>query len=89
MERIKSELEQWLPDQLPGARVEVDPLRRGYKISGIVIWQGFDGLEPIDRYALLRKHLHSHFSPEEQGRISMIITLTPAEYAVYREPQLA
>ena len=88
MERLKAVLEDWLPQQLLGARVEIDPLRRGYKISGIVIWQGFDGLEPIDRYTLLWKHLRAHLNRKDQARISMIITLTPAEYAVLREPQL-
>ena len=88
MEHLKSALEEWLPQQLPGARVEIDPLRRGFKISGIVIWQGFDGLEPIDRQQILWAKLRAHFSREDQLRIAILITFTPAEYAVHREPQL-
>lgn len=89
MERLKSALETWLPDQLPGLRLDFNPLRRGSKLSGVVVWQGFDGLEPIDRQNLLWSKLQTHFSREDQLRISLLITLTPAEYAVYREPQLA
>ncbi len=88
MERIKTALEKWLPQDLPGARVEIDPLRRGFKISGIVVWQGFDGLEPIDRQHTLWNKLRAHLSPEDQLRVTILISLTPAEYAVFREPQL-
>ena len=89
MERIKTALEKWLPQDLPGAQVEVDPLRRGFKISGIVVWPGFDGLEPIDRQHILWDKLRLRFNQEDQNRITILITLSPAEYAVYREPQLA
>ncbi len=88
MEQLKSALEEWLPQQLAGAMVEIDPLRRGFKISGIVIWQGFDGLEPIDRQSMMWKKLRAHFSREDQLRIAILITFTPAEYAVHREPEL-
>lgn len=88
MERLKLALEEWLPQDFPGAKVEIDPLRRGYKISGIIVWQGFDGLEPLDRYNLLWQTIRIHFSQEDQLRITMVIPLTPAEYAVHCEPQL-
>ena len=88
MEQLKSALEEWLPQQLPGAEVEIDPLRRGFKISGIVIWQGFDGLEPIDRQSIMWKKLRAYFSREDQLRIAILITFTPVEYAVHCEPQL-
>ena len=89
MERLKLALEEWLPQEFPGARVEIDPLRRGFKISGIVVWQGFDGLEPIERYNLLWRGIRSRFNQDDELRITMIIPLSPAEYAVHREPQLA
>ena len=88
MERIKNALEKWLPQDLPGAQVEIDPLRRGFKISGIVVWPGFDGLEPIDRQHILWDKLRARFSPEDQLRITILISLTPAEYAVFRDPEL-
>jgi acid stress-induced BolA-like protein IbaG/YrbA len=88
MERLKSALEKWLPQDLPGMQVEIDPLRRGFKISGIVVWQSFEGLEPIDRQQILWEKLRARLSREDQLRIAILITFTPAEYAVHREPQL-
>lgn len=89
MERLKKELEQWLTEQFPGSEVSLELGRPGTKLSGILAWKGFDGLEPIDRQSLLRRTIRSRFSREDELRISIIITLTLAEYAVYREPQMA
>lgn len=89
MKRLKRELEQWLPEQFPGSEVSLELGRSGAKLSGILVWKGFDGLEPIDRQSLLRHAFRSHLNREDQLRISLIITLTPAEYSVYREPQMA
>ena len=89
MERLRQQLELWLPEQFPQAEIVLDPARRGQKIGGILAWEGFAGLEPIDRQGLLWRALRAHFSREDQLGISSIITLTPAEYAVYREPQMA
>ena len=85
MERVKLELEQWLL----GVQVNIDPMRPGDKISGIIVWKGFAGLEPVDRYRLLWQKLRSYLSREDQSGISILITLAPAEYVVLREPQLA
>ena len=89
MEQLKQELELWLPEQFPQAEIVLDPARRGQKIGGILAWKGFAGLEPIDRQGLLWRALRAHFNREDQLGISSIITLTPAEYAVYLEPQMA
>ena len=89
MERLRQQLELWLPEQFPQAEIRLDPARRGQKIGGILAWEGFSGLEPIDRPGLLWRALRAHFNREDQLGISSIITLTPAEYAVYREPQMA
>ena len=89
MERLKRELEQWLPEQFPGAEFSLELGRPGAKLSGILAWKGFDGLEPIDRQLMLRHALRDHFNREDQTRISILIGLTPAEYAAHREPQMA
>ena len=88
MKRLKRQLELWLPEQFPQAEIVLDPARRGQKLGGILAWDGFAGLEPIDRQGLLWRALRAHFNREDQLSISSIITLTPAEYAVYREPQM-
>ena len=89
MGRLRRQLELWLPEQFPQAEIVLDPARCGQKIGGILAWEGFAGLEPIDRQGLLWRALHARFNREDQLGISSIITLTPAEYAVYREPQMA
>ena len=89
MEHLRRQLELWLPEQFPQAEVILDPARRGQKMGGILAWEGFVGLEPIDRQGLLWRAIRAHFNREDQLGISSIITLTPAEYAVYREPQMA
>ena len=89
MERLKKKLEDWLPKQFPGAEVALELGRPGTKLGGILAWKGFEGLEPIDRQRILRQKIKEHFKQEDQIRISLIVTLSPAEYAVYREPQLA
>ena len=88
MERLNLALERLLAQELPNAQITIDPMRPGDKISGIVSWRGFKGLEPIDRHRFLWSKLRAHLSREDQDRISILITLTPAEYAVHREPQL-
>jgi len=89
MDRLRQQLEQWLPEQFPQAEIRLDLARRGQKIGGILAWDGLAGLEPIDRQGLLWRALRARFDRDDQLGISSIITLTPAEYAVYREPQIA
>jgi hypothetical protein len=89
VERLRQQLELWLPEQFPQAEIILDPARPGQKIGGILAWEGFAGLEPIDRQGLLWRALRTRFNRDDQLSISSIITLTPAEYAVYREPQMA
>ena len=76
-------------ESISGAQVSFDPGHRGAKLSGILAWAGFDGLEPIDCQSLLWRAIRTRFDRDDQLRISILITLTPAEYAVYREPQIA
>ena len=70
MERLRQQLEQWLPEQFPQAEIRLDPARRGQKIGGILAWEGFAGLEPIDRQGLLWRALRAHFNREDQLGIS-------------------
>jgi hypothetical protein len=89
VERLRHELEAWLSEQFPGAQVILDPVRPGSKIGGIIAWNGFHDLEPIDRQSLLWRALRDHFNREDQIKISGLIALSLTEYAVYREPQMA
>lgn len=57
------------------------------RISGVLAWSGFDGLEPIDRIRRLSEMIQAHFSSENRSRITLIVPFSPAEYAVYRREQ--
>lgn len=89
MKRLKCELEEWLPERFPGSEVSLELGPPGTGLSGILAWRGFKRLEPFERQRLLRHAIATRFSHEDQLGISIIITLTPAEYSVYREPQMA
>jgi len=87
MEQLKQRLEAVLHEQLPGCQAVLNVGPYSDKIAGFLAWDGFNGLEPIDRLRKLSQTIRAHFSDEDQGRISLIVTLTPAEYAVYRREQ--
>ena len=89
MKRLRKELKKWLKRQFPGMKVMFDPKRPGYKLGGVVTWKGFKQMEPIDRQSLLRNALRAEFGQKDSGRISLLITSTPAEYARYRKPKSA
>lgn len=89
MERLKQRLEETLRMQFPGSDIALETHRRAARISGIIAWDGFQGLEPIDRASRLWSVLREGFSREDQLRLSAIIPLSPAEYAVYKHEQAA
>jgi acid stress-induced BolA-like protein IbaG/YrbA len=89
MERLMQDLEQWLHEQFPKSDVVLDISVLGGNFGGYLVWGGFRGKEPIDRQRQLSRALRDHFSQDEQRLISLIVTLTPAEYAVHCEPQMA
>jgi len=54
MKRFRKKLRKWLIVQFPKMRVVLEPRRSGCKLSGMVVWRGFKGMEPIERQNLLR-----------------------------------
>jgi len=51
-------------------------------VSGFVLWDGFEALDPKDRQDVLWSGLRRELSPEEQRELTMIFTLTPDEYEI-------
>lgn len=82
-------MEEFLAQQFPDAQILLEPVRPSTKLSGLVVWTGFDAMEPIDRQTLLWSALRTRFNRDDQLRISGLIALTPVEYAAVREPQMA
>ncbi len=82
-------MKKWLIVQFPKMKVSLEPRRPGYKLSGVLVWRGFKGMEPMYRQSLLRNALRAEFGQKGNRRISLLIILTPAEYAKYRKPKSA
>ena len=76
---FRNKVSQLLVRSFPDARISIDEAKPSKKLSGIVVWPGFDGLEQVDRQSRLWKVLRSKLSPEEQLKITAILTMTPAE----------
>jgi acid stress-induced BolA-like protein IbaG/YrbA len=68
-----------LESRLPGAQVSVGLLHGARKISGHVVWDGFEGEEHLDRQRMLQDLLRVELGPDAQ-RVSVIFTYTPAEF---------
>jgi len=50
------------------------------KVGGFLIWDGFSGLEQIERQNRLWGVLRERLSRDDQLRITAILTATPAEW---------
>ncbi len=70
-----------LEQQYPDAQVDVDFAYGAEKLSGYIVWSGFDGLEQIDRQRLIANRLRTLLGRDAQ-RISTILTYTPHEFQV-------
>ena len=49
------------------------------KVSGFVVWKDFEGMDQVDRQGRVWDVLRAELSPDEQLRITAILTMTPAE----------
>lgn len=72
---------QLLQQQYPGAQVDVGFAYGAERLSGYIVWGGFDGLEQIDRQRLLATYLRASLGPDAQ-QVSTILTYTPHEFQV-------
>ena len=61
-----------LTERLPGGRV-----------SGSVIWEGFDGRDDVERQQMLRKLLADNLG-QDIFDVGILLTYTPAEIEVMR-----
>lgn len=69
-----------LEEAFPGGRVEdLEEAPAGARIGGVLVWEGFDGMEPIDRQAELWRVLREKLSAEQQQQVSLIMAFTPRE----------
>ena len=79
-------LEEKLVDGLRQAGIDVEDctveLIRGTRLHRVLLLaRGFKHLTASERQSVVWRIIDAHFTPEDQMRISMILTLTPGEAA--------
>ena len=82
MEELIRKLRQALIAEFPGAKIKLAQARAAKKVTGEVVWDGFSGIEHIDRQRRLRKVIDSALDANERLAVSLILTLTPEENVV-------
>lgn len=78
-ESFARRLTRVLREAFPGATVRLDKVSSSDKVSGFLVWNGFGGVDQIDRQSRLWQILRARLSAEEQMKISAVLTLTPSE----------
>jgi hypothetical protein len=86
MDDLSERLTDQLQQSFPSAEISFDPVYAP-KLGGLLVWQGFDNLEQLARQHHLWSVLRAHLSPDEQLRITAILTMTPAEMAIMNEEE--
>jgi hypothetical protein len=65
-----------------GARlVDFGPPPDGRRMGGVLVWDGFADLAPMDRQERLWGVLRTSLSPDELRQLSLILTVTEDELA--------
>ena len=82
MEKIIADVDQILRDGFPGATTELELLDE--RVTGFLIWEGFEGLEQMDRRKPVNKVLIDALGPNFREHVSMIFLMTPAEMSAMR-----
>jgi hypothetical protein len=77
----KRRLEEILKAEFKDATIELEKPGHG-RISGFLIWTGFQGVEQIERQERLWGFLEKTLDADELLQISAILTLTPDEEPV-------
>jgi hypothetical protein len=86
-DNLADKVEKALTQKFVGAEVELERLNPGQRVSGALVWKGFAGKSQIERQTELRDAIDSSLDPEEQAKVSFILTLTPQERSALDEPQ--
>jgi len=87
MEKLVAKIEVAFKQTLKGSEItqtwNIDP---DYgKIVITVLWEGFEGLDSLERQELLWKILRKSLTKKEQGEIAAVFTETPAEKAALEQ----
>jgi hypothetical protein len=79
MEQHLRKLTDLLRAEFPGCEIDMEVTVPGHKVGGYLIWDGFVGVEQIDRQDRVWSFLEKSLSTDEQRAISVLLTLSPEE----------
>lgn len=82
MTELTKQVQRILELEFPGSTAILDPASPLEKVGGLLIWNGFDQMEQIDRQRKLMAKLREKLSRDDLLQITAILTLTPAENAI-------
>jgi hypothetical protein len=89
MDDLIKKIDEVLRGNLAGATTELELLPPLSKVSGFILWDGFEGNDDMDRQNRVWDLLQTNLTPEERRRVSAIFTLTPHENAIIRQHEPA
>ncbi|WP_395141166.1 hypothetical protein [Armatimonas sp.] len=79
MGTLKNKVEQVIQARFPGAQMLLEEVPLSARLSGHVIWDGFDTMNARERQQVLRQVLHTSLTPQEELNLSVILALTTTE----------
>ena len=82
MEPLIRKIKPILESEFAGATVQLEPASPEGRVTGLLVWSGFEGIKQIRRQGRLWKVLKKKLSPQEQLQVTGILTVTPEEMAV-------
>ncbi len=77
---FRERLEGLLHDRFKGMAIDLGPLGQTGRLSGVLIWDGFRGMDFVDRQNNVWSAIRDTLEADAQ-KVSTLITLTPAEAA--------
>ena len=84
MDKLLRKVKRLLRAGLPGADLDLEVTVPGYKVGGLVIWDGFEGVEPLDRVHRVWDVLDQGLTEDERHGVNVVLTVTPDEIAAAR-----
>ena len=85
MEKFMTPLRRMLIQHFPNAEVELEIAEPSERVGGFLIWDGFSGRDHIERQDELWRVLRANLSPDDQSKITAVLTVTPDELYAMRE----
>jgi hypothetical protein len=85
MAALKPRVRRILAEEFNGARIDLERETPEDKITGSLVWDGFEGKDQLDRQLAVRGILRSKLAVDQAAQVGLIITVTPDEMAVLRE----